>query len=135
VNVLGRSGECPKQNPQGGCLFLRESKRERGKERTLVGLEKRKGCLLHLHPVTWDLPARGTCGQSTEPTRTVCVVPRRSGAPARTVRYLFQNIQYCPSPHRAARTVCVALADGLPGADGQSGPPPRTVRPSFSFSA
>jgi hypothetical protein len=43
VDVLRRFGECPKRNPQGGCLFLRESKRERGKKKTLVGLDKRKG--------------------------------------------------------------------------------------------
>jgi hypothetical protein len=28
-DVLGRSGECPKRNPQGEGLFLRESKRKR----------------------------------------------------------------------------------------------------------
>jgi hypothetical protein len=28
VDVLGRSGECNKRNPQGGGPFLRESKRE-----------------------------------------------------------------------------------------------------------
>jgi hypothetical protein len=37
----------------------------------------------------------------------------RSGTPARTVRYLFQNIQYCPSPHEPR---------------GQSASPWRTVR-------
>jgi hypothetical protein len=43
--VLGRSEECPKRNPQGGSLFLRERERERARERrkeeTLVGLENK----------------------------------------------------------------------------------------------
>jgi hypothetical protein len=101
----------------------------------LDGLGKKRSCLLLLQPATWDPSARGTRGQSAAPTRTVREVRGRSGTPARMVCYLLQNIQYCPSSPRAARMVQAALADGSPGVAGQSGPLPRTVLPSFTFSA
>jgi hypothetical protein len=122
----------PQTKSPRGCLFLRESKKERKREH-LGRVGEEKGSLLRFHPAAWDPPARGTRGQSAEPTRTVREVRGRSGTQARTVRYLFQDIQYCPSPHRAARTVRVALADGPPGADGQSDPPPQIVRPPLFF--
>jgi hypothetical protein len=118
-------GSAPNEIPKG-CLFLRESKREREDE-DLVGLEKRK--------VPASFTSRGLGPTRARHPRTVHGAHADGPRGARTVRYSFQDIQYYPSPHRAARTVRVALADGPPGVDGQSGPPPRTVRPPFSFSA
>jgi hypothetical protein len=130
--VLGRSRECLNQKSKGGGLFFeREQEREGGEE--FLRFEKEKGWQLPYLFASRDRPAHGTRGQSTTPPRTVREVRRRSGAPAWTVRYSLQNIQYCHSPSRAARTVRVALTDGPLGADGQSGPSPQTIQPSFSF--
>jgi hypothetical protein len=111
--------------------FLETEQEREGKRRPWSGWRRERGSLLHLHPAAWDPPAHDTRRQSAEPTRIVRVVRGRSGTSARTVCYLFQNIQYCPSPHRVAWTVRVALVDGPLGADRQSGPPSRTVRPFF----
>jgi hypothetical protein len=126
-------GSAPIEIPKREAFSLRGGKKER-KEMTSCGLGRRKEAT-GLSLVSWDPPARDTHGPSATPPRTVREVRGRSGAPARTVRYSLHYIQSCPSPSRAARTVRVALEDGPPRADGQSGPPPRIVRPSFSFSA
>jgi hypothetical protein len=106
--------------PKEGAFSLIQNKKERERGRLLVFWERERRQQTYLL-ATWDPPARGARG--------------RSGTPARTVRYLLQNVQYRPSSPRAARTVRAALADGPPGAAGQSGPLPRTVRPSFTFLA
>jgi hypothetical protein len=93
--------------------FLETEQEREGKRRPWSGWRRERGSLLHLHPAAWDPPARDTRRQSAEPTRIVRVVRGRSGTSARTVCYLFQNIQYCPSPHEPR---------------GQSASPWRTVR-------
>jgi hypothetical protein len=129
------------KSPRGVSFLEREQEREEERTPGSGWRIERSACFIYIqrpgtHPraATADSPP-SPHGQSAEPTRTVRVVRGRSGTPTRTVRYLFQSIQYCPSPHRAAREVRVTLADGPLGADGQSSPPPRTVRPSFYFSA
>jgi hypothetical protein len=103
-------GSAPTEIPKRDAFSLRGSKKER-KEMTSCGL-----------------------GRKTEATGlSLHVLGPTSARHTRTVRYSLQNIQNCPSPPRATQTVRVALAYGPPGADGQSGPPPWTVRLSFSF--
>jgi hypothetical protein len=101
----------------------RERARERAVEDAWFGFGK-KGVL----PVDLQLaipapPARGTRGQSTTHPRTVREARGRSGTPARTVRYYFQNLQYCPGLLRRARTVRAAPTDGPPGTAGQPDQP------------
>jgi hypothetical protein len=123
-----------------GAFSLRESKKER-EGKTSCGLGKRKEATdlspRDLGPTSarHARTVRGAHADGLRGARTVCEVSGRSGTLARTVRYLLQNVQYCLSSPRAVRTVRAALADGPPGAAGQSGPLPRTVRPSFTFSA
>jgi hypothetical protein len=113
-----------------GAFSLREREQERERYESWVRIEKRK-VLLDFHPAAWGQPACGTRGQFATPPWTVREACGRSGAPARTVRYYFENVQCCTSSPRAARTVRAALEDSPPRAAGQSGPFPRTVRPPF----
>jgi hypothetical protein len=91
VDVLGRSGECPNRNPQEGGSFL-EKEQKRDVERGFCGLGRRKKELLAYLLATWAPPARGMRGQSATHLQTICEVRGRSGAPARMVRFMHQNL-------------------------------------------
>jgi hypothetical protein len=104
--VLGRSGECSNQNPQGGGLFFeREQERERGEDFLWFGKEKGGNRLISSRPRTHQ---RATCADS----------PRRPcGRSAR-----------CADGLRGERTV------RHPGADGPLFAPERPVLPLFPAS-
>jgi hypothetical protein len=140
-DVLRHSGECPKWNPQGRGLFLRESKRNRGGG--CLGRVWEKGkWLLDLSACELIPPARGTREQSTTHPRTVHEAPANSPWGMRTVRHPGADGPFFnpepPVPPRAPSTRADGLhrtGNGLPCTAGQSGPLSRTVWLVFFFSA
>jgi hypothetical protein len=76
-DVLGRSGECSNQNPQGGVLFLRESKRK--------GEWWRLGRVWEEEKELVDLSAHGLGPTCARHARTVRDTPADSSRGARTV--------------------------------------------------
>jgi hypothetical protein len=105
-----------------GCLFLRESKRER-EEEDLGRVGEEKGSLLHLHPTAWGPPARDTHRQSAEPSRTVREVRGRSAHPG------ADGPLFAPE-HLVLLLFPTSRADGPRCPGGQSARSGRTVRPT-----
>jgi hypothetical protein len=130
--VLGQSRDARIKIPKEGAFSLIKSKKERGMKCS-CGLGKRKeGSRLissrpgtNLHVARADSPRRprgwsARCADGPTPRRGRSVI-------------CFRTPSVAPLPHEPRERF--VSPDDPPGATGQSNPLPRTVRPSFTFSA
>jgi hypothetical protein len=122
VDVLGRSGECPKRNPQGVSFLERESKRER-EEENLGRVGEEKG-----GPASFT--SRGLGPTRARNPRTVRGALADGPRGARTVRHPGADCPLFASERLVLHLLPTSRADGPRRPGGQSARSGWIVRPT-----